>query len=242
MASTFRAVIVDDEKHFSDYLLDLLQVNFQEVSVVATASNADDAFLVIQQQKPDVVFLDVEMPGMSGTDLLAQFPQVDFEVIFTTSHDKYAFKAIKFQALDYLLKPVSKIELAKALDKLKSKKVKTAPLFAPSGVKKIPIHSTEGISLIDISTIIRCEADNNYTTFYLTDGKKILTTKPIGELEQQLSTHGFFRTHKSHLVNLHAVVKYVKADGGYLEMSDGSQVSVARAKKDELMTIIGREL
>lgn len=237
----YKAILVDDEKHFCDYLSELLQSNFPEIEIAATARNAEDAFVAIQQHKPDVVFLDVEMPGMSGTELLAQFSKPEFEVVFTTSHDKYAFKAIKYQALDYLLKPVSKIELAKAIEKLKAKRQVASPTFA-GAAKKIPIHSTEGITLIEITNIIRCEADNNYTTFYLLGGKKILTTKPIGELDDMLNKLGFFRSHKSHLINLQYLTRYVKTDGGYLEMADGSEVSLARGKKDELLAILGRDV
>jgi len=237
----FSAIVIDDEKHFSDYLSEMLRNNFPEIEITAVAQNAEDAFLAIQQNKPNVVFLDVEMPGMSGTELLAQFSKPEFEVVFTTSHDKYAFKAIKYQALDYLLKPVSKIELAKAIEKLKAKHQVTSPTFA-GAAKKIPIHSTEGITLIEITNIIRCEADNNYTTFYLLGGKKILTTKPIGELDDMLSKLGFFRSHKSHLINLQYLARYVKTDGGYLEMADGSQVNLARGKKDELLALLGRDI
>lgn len=237
----YKVILVDDEKHFCDYLSELLQSNFPEIEIAATARNAEDAFVMIQQHKPDVVFLDVEMPGMNGTELLAQFSKPEFEVVFTTSHDKYAFKAIKYQALDYLLKPVSKMELAKAIEKLKAKRQAATSTFA-GAAKKIPIHSTEGITLIEVSNIIRCEADNNYTTFYLQDGKKILTTKPIGELDDMLNKLGFFRSHKSHLINLQYLTRYVKTDGGYLEMADGSQVSLARGKKDELLVLLGREV
>ncbi len=236
------ALIVDDDPAFAIHLQELLKKDHPEVHVSGVYHKPEDALVMLKKTVPDVVFLDVEMPGLTGVELLDYFPHRSFEVVFTTSHDKYALQAIKSNAFDYLLKPVSRLELANALSRIaeKSKTLLTSkrdPLSA-----KIPVFSAEGVMLIEVKDIVTCRADNNYTTFFMADGKKVVASKSIGDIEVQLTPHGFFRPHKSHLINLNQLSGVVKADGGYILMKDKSQVPLARAKKDELMRLLEKLL
>lgn len=162
------AFLIDDDPAFQIHLKELLVKDHADINVTGIFANPEDALVALKANAPDVVFLDVEMPGLTGVQLLEHFPQRSFEVVFSSSHDKYAFSAIKKEATDYLLKPVSRIELAKAVEKVKSnvlaKKAKSLAV-APSN-PKIPLHSTEGVTLVEVKNILRCEADNNYTTFF----------------------------------------------------------------------------
>lgn len=235
-----KAFIIDDDEAFQIHLKELLAKDHKDITIAGIFGNPEDALIALKADSPDMVFLDVEMPGLSGMQLLEHFPQRSFEVVFTTSHDKYAFNAIKQQATDYLLKPVSRIELATAVERIKNKlQVKNTPVQIPATQNpKIALSSLEGVTLVEIKQVIRCEADNNYTTFYLADGKKIVATKSIGDIEAQLLPYGFFRSHKSHLVNTNFIARIIKSEGGSIVMKDSSEVPVARSKKDELMEFI----
>ncbi len=231
------AFLIDDDTGFQIHLKELLAKDHADVKIAGIFNRAEDAVIALKQNPADVVFLDVEMPGLTGVELLEHFEQRSFAVVFTTSHDKYALNAIKKEATDYLLKPINRIELAKALDKVRagllSKKLK--PLVTNP---KIPLHSAEGITLVEIRNIVHCEADNNYTTFFMADGKKLVITKGISEVETQLQPHGFFKPHKSYVVNLQHVAKVMKTDGGFIVMNNGAEIPIARARKEELMQVI----
>jgi two-component system LytT family response regulator len=212
---------------------------------VAVCFNAADALHAIRQYTPDLLFLDVEMPGMNGFEMLEQLPAVNFEIIFTTSYDQYALKAIRFSAIDYLLKPIDEAELKTAVQKVirRSQKpiaeqleILLQKINQPSTpVNKIALPTMEGFQMIKIDSVISCESDSNYTILRLKHDKKIVVCRNLSDIEELLEEHSFARVHRCHLVNLNEVEKFVKGEGGYLIMSDGSMIDVSRNKKDYLL-------
>ena len=242
------AIIVDDEPHCCKTLESLLKRHCPEVSIIATCANGVDALQAIRRLNPDLVFLDVEMPKMNGFEMLEQLHEINFHLIFVTSYDAYALKAIRFSAIDYLLKPVDREELQTAVQKV----VKRMQVPLPEQLKiilekiqhpasasnKIALPTMEGLQMIAIESIISGEADDNYTTLHLKDNKKIVVSSTLKIIEELLEDHSFIRIHRSYLVNLKEIEKYMKADGGYVVMSDGSQIYVSRNKKEELIKML----
>jgi two-component system LytT family response regulator len=242
------AIIVDDEPHCCKTLDSLLKRYCPEVSIIATCANGVDALQAIRRLNPDLVFLDVEMPKMNGFEMLEQLHEINFHLIFVTSYDAYALKAIRFSAIDYLLKPVDREELQTAVQKV----VKRMQVPLPEQLKiilekiqhpasasnKIALPTMEGLQMIAIESIISGEADDNYTTLHLKDNKKIVVSSTLKIIEELLEDHSFIRIHRSYLVNLKEIEKYMKADGGYVVMSDGSQIYVSRNKKEELIKML----
>jgi len=200
---------------------------------------------MIKQSNPDVVFLDVEMPRMNGFEMLERLPQINFHLIFVTSYDAYALKAIRFSAIDYLLKPINRDELKAAVEKVTNRMQVPLPEQLKIILEKMqhPVASTdrialptlEGLQMLPIDSIISCEADDNYTTLHLKGNKKIVVSSTLKVIEELLEDHSFVRIHRSYLVNLKEIEKYVKADGGYVVMSDGSEILISRNKKEELL-------
>ena len=239
-----RAIIVDDEPYCCEALATLLE-DSAEVEVKVICHNAVDALNAIQKYSPDLVFLDVEMPKMNGFEMLEQLPSVDFEIIFTTSYDQYALKAIRFSAIDYLLKPVDSEELQKAVQKVihRSQKpiaeqleILMQKIHQPSTpINKIAMPTMEGLQMIPVDSIISCESDSNYTILLLKNNKKLIVSRTLKEIEELLEEHSFVRVHRCYLANLNEVEKYVKGEGGYLVMSDGTTIDVARNKKEVLL-------
>ena len=240
------AVLVDDEMHGLRTLEILLAEYCPEVKVVEKCSSAMKALEAIEKLKPGLVFLDIEMPVMNGFELLEQFDEIPFSVIFTTSYDQYAIKAIRFSALDYLLKPVDPKELITAIRKIK--KQKSAPsneqlemlvnqLQNKEGrLTKIAVPTSEGYELIPSDEILYCEASDNYTHLFVKGGAKITASRTLKEMEEQLAAHSnFLRVHHSYIVNLNEVVKYIRGDGGYLVMTNSSTVNVSRSRKETLL-------
>ncbi len=240
-----RALIIDDEEYCYEALETLLQTCCPEVEVLGHYSNGVDGMAAIIQKQPDLVFLDVEMPKMNGFDMLAGLPAVNFEIIFTTSYDKYALKAIRFSAIDYLLKPIDEDELKKAVDKVirRSGSLITQQLEVlmqkvrhPSlPMKKIALPTMEGLQMIMIDQIVYCESDSNYTILYLKERRKIIVSSTLKDIEELLSEYSFVRVHRCYLINLNEVDKYVRGEGGFLVMADGSSVDVSRSRKEELL-------
>ena len=238
-----QTLIIDDEKRGRELLRMVLSTHCPEVKVIGEASNIKEAYNLIVQTDPDLIFLDIEMPGGTGFDLLSKFDEINFEVIFVTAFDKYAIKAIKFSAMDYLLKPVDEEELVKAIKKVeenqnkKSNKERINNLVSnvkkTSDNQKIGLTSSDGLEFIEIKTILRCEADGKYTSVFLHDGKKLLVSKNLKEFEDLLTDYNFFRIHHSHLVNLDYIKKYQSGRGGYVVMSDGSTITVSQRKKED---------
>lgn len=241
-----KAIIVDDEPMSQDTLRQLLEFCCPQVQIVGEADSAKAAFSIIQEKDPDVVFLDIEMPFGSGFDLLAKFPKIDFEVIFVTAFDQYALKAIKFCALDYLLKPINGQELMEAIKKLEQKqavfykKVNIKALLQNlkqpnSSSNQIALPTNDGLEFLKVSEIIRCKADGRYSNVFIKDGTKSVVCKNLKEFETLLSDHNFIRVHHSHLVNMSYVKKYSRLDGGYLTMEDGANIPVSRRKKEQFL-------
>ena len=244
------ALIVDDEKRHHETLGKMLSNFCPEIEVIGNASNVQEAIDLIQKKQPDLLFLDIEMPGGNGFTLFDNFEEPPFEVIFTTAHDLYAINAIKYAALDYLMKPVNIKELQEAVAraaKVLSKKdnsvgrekinvLKSNLKLEDKRFTKIALPSSDGIDFIEAESIIRAEAERSYSNFYLENGKKILVSKPLKEYEALLEQCNFFRVHKSHMINLAHLEKYVKGKGGYVIMKDGSHVDVSVRKKDDLLS------
>ena len=244
-----KAILIDDEKHCRETLSIQLEKYCPEVQLLAQCSSAAQGLQAIAQHQPDVVFLDVEMPQMNGFEMLQQLSPIPFEVIFTTGYDAYAIKAIRFSALDYLLKPIDKDELRKAVAKLSQKKDHNLTeqldiLLGKLGNKsvslqKIALPTFEGFELVPVDNILHCEADSNYTHIVLKQGKKVLVSRTLKEIEELLEGHAFLRVHHSHLVNLNEIVRYVRGEGGYVIMSDNTAITVSRNRKDALLKIFG---
>lgn len=239
------AIIVDDELDCCETIASLLNSHCSDVQVVGIYHYGAEAIPAIIEKQPDLVFLDVEMPMMNGFEMLEQLPQVNFDIIFTTSYDQYALKAIRFSAIDYLLKPVDREELQKAVQKVirrsqrtidKQVEILMQKLHQPAKqISKIALPTMEGLQMIPVDSIISCEAESNYTILLLKNRKKIIVSTILKEIEEALEDYSFSRVHRSYLVNLNEVEKYVKGEGGYLIMSDGSSIDVSRNKKEELM-------
>ena len=241
-----RAILVDDEVHCLDTLSILLKEYCPGVEILATCNTARTALSAIAEFNPAIVFLDIEMPAMNGFELLEQFKEIPFAVIFTTSYDQYAIKAIRFSALDYLLKPIDPKELIGAVHRVEAqKKLPQSEQFemllnqVHRNVKvfnKIAVPVAEGFELIPAEQILRCEADDNYTHFFLKTKQKIIACRTLKEVEEQLEDFRYFvRIHHSYIVNINEVAKYVRGEGGYVLLSDGTSVNVSRSRKDALM-------
>lgn len=242
-----KTIIIDDEQHCADVLKAMLEQKFAHlIRVEAVAGNAAEGAILIKHLKPDLVFLDVEMPVQTGIDLLTSLDKIDFEVIFTTAHEQYALKAIKLNALDYLLKPFSIEELETAIEKCIAKKAQPLSNEAMNNLlgnlkntsaenKKIGLPTSNGTRFVPIQEIIRIEASSNYSTLYFTNHPKITIAKTLKEFEEMLSVYNFFRVHNSHLINLAQLQQYVSRDGDYVVMNDNSKVEVSRRRKSELM-------
>jgi two-component system, LytTR family, response regulator len=238
-----RTIIVDDEAHNVENIKSIMASHHPEVAVVSTAASADEGISEIVKHHPDLVFLDIQMPEKSGFDMLMAFPEITFEIIFITAYDHYGIRAIKFSALDYLLKPVDLAELKKAINKarvkiaskLHNKKIENLLDYIKTGQKgfpKIALPTQHEIRYVRVDEIIRCEASNNYTTFFTQSDEEILVCKTLKDFAELLLPYGFKRTHQSHLANLHYVKSYLREDGGALLMQDGSKVPISRQNRE----------
>ena len=241
-----KSLIVDDEMHGRKTLSILLKEYCPEVVVMEECADAESAIKAIEKHQPDLIFLDIEMPRMTGFEMLEQLPVINFAVVFTTSHDQYAVKAFRFYALDYLLKPVEPKELIAAVHKVKTQKQLPSPeqyqmLLNKLGNKedvlpKIPVPTSDGFELVPVDEVLFCEAHDNYTYFSLRNKKRIVACRMLKEVEEQLNDFPFFvRVHNSYIVNLKEVKKYVRGEGGYVIMSDESSVNVSRSRKEDLL-------
>jgi two-component system LytT family response regulator len=241
-----RSIIIDDELHCVETLHLLLNEYCTGIKVIEQCHSAKKGLDAIANLKPDLVFLDIEMPIMNGFELLEQLPSISFAIIFTTSYDQYAIKAIRFSALDYLLKPIDPKELIRAVKKVEEgRHLPIAEQFQillnqiqgiAGGFSKIAVPTAEGFELIYAEQIICCEANDNYTHFRLKNKNKVIACRTLKEIEEQLQAFPFFvRVHNSFIINLNEVAKYVRGEGGYLIMSDGSSINVSRTRKEYLL-------
>ncbi len=238
-----RAVIIDDEQESRNAVLNILNNFCDNVTVAGEGDSVAQGVKIISEEKPDVIFLDIQMPDGTGFDLLEKTKGLKYKVIFVTAYDQFALKAIKFSALDYILKPVDPQQLIESVNRIKESgydvetithKIQTL-LRNKNGFERITLPTFEGYRFINIKDIVRCEADNNYTNFFLNSGEKILVTKTLKEYDETLSGLDFVRVHQSHLVNIKFVDRYIKGDGGTIVMADGSEVDVSRRRKEEFL-------
>jgi two-component system LytT family response regulator len=242
------AIAIDDEGHCLATLSLLVKKYCPEVVLSRLCKSAAEGLDAIRQCQPDLVLLDVEMPNMNGFTMLEQLTDIPFAVIFTTSYDQYAIRAIKYSALDYLLKPVDPNELQSAIRKYSRQQPGDATaqirhlLDQVSGrgnaLSRLAVPSIEGFEFIEVEKLLYCEANDNYTHFYLQAGKKIIASRSLKDIEEQLApfTH-FVRVHHSYMVNLNQITRYVRGEGGHLIMSDGSTVPVSRSRKESLLKL-----
>jgi len=238
------AIIIDDERNNIENLEQLLHLYCPEVNIISTAFNAKDGREIILQLDPDLVFLDIQLPGVNGFELLQSLPKYTFDVIFVTAYDQYGIKAVKFAAIDYLLKPINIDELKIAVKKVIAKKEEGKQnnqlknlmqlLKSDHEEHRIALSSTQEIRYVKPSDIIRCESSNNYTTFYLASGEKLLISKPIYFYEELLNDYSFMRCHQSHLVNKKFVISFIKEDGGSLLLEDNSRLPVSNQKREKI--------
>lgn len=242
MNTKLTTILVDDEIDAVNFIRSIISDYCPELEIIATAGSVIDAVRIITEKKPELVFLDVEMPHGSGFDVLSCFPKKIFEVIFITAFNHYAIKAIKFSAVDYLLKPININEFVTAVKKVIEKRdslsgqtsgftmllenLKTA---VP---KKLAIPTNDGMEYLNTPDIIRVEADGSYCRFFLTDGRKLMVSRNLKEYQELLHDQAFFRPHNSHLINLHLVKKFIRHEGGIVEMIDSSQIPISRGKRE----------
>lgn len=242
-----RILIVDDESSGREILVHLLSKLEDDLEIIGEASGVEEAEKKILDLQPDLVFLDVEMPTGTGFDLLAKVKDQDFEVVFTTAYDKYAIEAFRFSAIDYLLKPIEKSDLYAAVQKakeqrnLKEQNGRVEHLLdsirdANTRHDRIVLPTQDGFQIIRTEQVVFCQGDGAYTRFFLENKKQILVSKMLKEYDMVLSAHGFFRIHRSYLVNLTHVVRYFRGKGGEVEMSDGSVLAVSRDRKEEFLS------
>ncbi|HKG07912.1 MAG TPA: LytTR family DNA-binding domain-containing protein [Pedobacter sp.] len=241
-----KCILVDDEEKSRANLRQLLGAYCPSVAIAGEAGSATEALKLIQEKQPDLLFLDIEMGEVSGFDLLKLLNgQQNFEVIFVTAFDKYGIQAVKACAIDYLLKPINILELSAAVEKAalqikprhENKRLHEliANIDRASDEQRIAVPLTDKIEFIAVNKIIRLEAEGNYTHIYLEDNKKHLVCKTLKEYEELLENYSFLRTHQSHLINFRKIAAYVKTEGGYIKMEDGSQIPISRQKKEEVL-------
>ncbi|MFZ5553455.1 MAG: LytR/AlgR family response regulator transcription factor [Bacteroidota bacterium] len=239
-----KAVIVDDIRESREALKADLAAYCENVEVIGEADSVVSASKIIRQVQPSLVFLDIQLGDGSGFDILEILGQVKFNIIFTTASDRYAVRAFKYSALDYLLKPIDPEDLVAAVKKAESQKGIPGEAISllmentknpNKPVRRLALNTLDKIHVVNISDIVRCEADVNYTQFHFSGKTKLLVTKTLKDFEDLLKEHGFLRVHQSHLVNTNYIKEFVKSDGGYLVMSDGTNVPVSTRKRNSVV-------
>lgn len=247
-----RAVIIDDEKQARNSLTGLLERYCPNVMLLGEAEGVRSGMELIRETQPDVVFLDIQMQDGSGFKMLEYLGNVDFQVIFTTAFDQFAIRAFKYSALDYLLKPIIPQDLINAISRAERKKEQNKFLEGQdieelmetqrktADAPKILLTTQDNKYLVLVDNIIRCESDNYYTRFFFADGKTLLISKTLKETETMLSEFKFLRTHKSHLVNMKYIKGYSKHNGGFIVLMNGTEVPVARRKREMVLEIFNQ--
>lgn len=241
-------VIIDDEPDAVSFIHSIIKEYCNNLIVVGTAHSVEEGIEVIEKNQPQLVLLDVEMPDGTGFNLLEKLPQLDFHVVFITAYNHYAIQAIKFSAIDYILKPINIKEFLEAIRKVSGLQNKTQTLsrhfntlienLNASRPGKIGLPQSDGIEFIETRQIIRIKAEGSYSCIHLDDNREILISKNLGEFQELLMDRLFFRPHNSHLINLKFVKKYVKSDGGYIIMSNNDNVPVSKSKKDSFLKLM----
>ena len=238
-----RALIIDDIKDARDNIRLDIKTYCSDVEIVGEAEGVVSGAKAIRELNPEVVFLDIQMQDGTGFDLLDIIGDINFKVIFTTASDEYAIKAFKFSAIDYLLKPIDPDELVASIKKIKNTKAlpkENLNLLSESikdhkSMTRLALNTLEKILIVEIKDIVRCESSVNYTTFYFADKSRLMVTKTLKEYDDMLSPLGFIRVHQSHLINSSLVKEFIKSDGGYLMMKDGSSVPVSTRKRQAVV-------
>ncbi|GGM90743.1 DNA-binding response regulator [Dyadobacter beijingensis] len=257
MSQALRAVIIDDETNAREALSNLIRIVSPEVVICGEARNADAGTELIRRERPNLIFLDIQMPGKSGFDLLSGFEKVDFGVIFTTAYQEYAIRAFRFSAIDYLLKPIDPDELQTAIEKYRERvgsvnpeqlrilQEQLDPARTPRLVERkrndnqrIALPTAEGIHFVQMTEIIQCESLGSYTKFHLVKGPAIVVSRLLKEYEEILDHYYFFCVHQSNIINLEHIKRYVKGDGGQVWMSDNTEIEVSRRRKDEFLALL----
>jgi two-component system LytT family response regulator len=243
--NTINAIIIDDEERARNTLSSLLLNYCPEISVLATCPNVPDGVLAINKHKPDVVFLDIEMPDYNGFELLGFFREIDFDIIFVTAYSEYAIKAFEISAVDYILKPIDIDKLKNSVEKLKQKKLHSQmqeqiellkDSYKGDDIRKIALSMSNGLTFVEIADIVLLEADGAYTTFCLKDGQKIVVSKKLKFYEDILSNRSFFfRTHRSYFINVNFIKKYSRSENAIL-MDNGTSITISRDRKQEFET------
>ena len=246
-----QAILIDDERSSLESLSYELNAYCPEISVVATFKDPAEGLRHLQASPPDVLFLDIEMPGMNAFELLHKLDHIAFDVVFVTAYDQFAVKAFDFNAIDYLLKPVRKQKLIQAVQRVVDKQqhqldkshlealIQNIQVQRRTGLENIALPTSDGFSMVHVNDIAYLQADSNYTWVHLASAKKYLIAKTLKEVEGMLSFPQYFRAHKSYLVNLNHVDRYIRGQGGYLVMQDSTQIPVARTQKAELLQVLG---
>ncbi len=245
---SIKAILVDDEKASLQNLQQKLTEFCPDVRILALAESPEDAIVQIRQLRPDVVFLDIEMPRMSGLRLLEEIGDYKGEIIFTTAYNHYAVEAIRISAFDYLVKPVSIDELQQAVIRLKKQResenrekldvLRHALSESRSQEDKIAVPMAEGLEFIQIKSIVHIESSSNYSRIHLLEGKNLLVSRILKDFEDILIPYQFYRVHHSHLINLKYIRKYIRGEGGQVQMQNGDVIDVSRRKKDEFLRLI----
>jgi len=245
---TYSVVLIDDEVHCTEILELLLGENHPDLSVDGKFNDPFKALEYLKRNPADLVFMDIEMPGMGGFELLGNLDQFQFDVVFVTAYDQYAVRAFNYSAISYLLKPVDQEELDLAISRWKEKKQKVLSMAQLKMMNdmlrsnfrlksRVALPTLDGLEFIEIEDIIRCESESNYTRIYCSENTKYLICRTLKEVEQVLTENGFIRVHHSHLINPKYIRKFVRNDGGYLMMTDGASIPISRAKKNRLFEL-----
>ncbi|MBS1534213.1 MAG: response regulator transcription factor [Bacteroidetes bacterium] len=247
------AILIDDDSNLRDGMRELLSFYAPDIAIVGEAEDVTSGVAVIDKLKPQVVFLDIQLNDGTGFDVLEKLAQkngsTNAHIVFITAHEEYAIKAFRFSALDFLLKPVDPDELETVIAKIRTVLEKNNSYAhidlllenirkKVDNFKRIALTTSEGIHLFEVSDIIRCEGEDNYTTFYIKNNKPLIISRTLKEYEEMLSEYGFERIHQSHLINIAYLKSYVKKDGGYVVMADNTQLPISQRKKERLQEII----
>jgi two-component system LytT family response regulator len=244
-----RSIIIDDEQHCIKSLESDLKSHCKSVEIIATCRSAKEGIPAIKKNQPDLVFLDIEMPGMNGFEMLEALDDVNFSVIFATAHDEFAAKAFRISAVDYLLKPIDASDLRDAVQKAEKKKEEGSSIRnisnllrnirKSSGEQRIALPQREGYEFVEVSSILYCLAEGAYTKIFFEEKKSLLISRSLGDIEELLPPEIFIRIHHSTLVNVNYISQFLRTDGGYIIMKTGEKFSVSKAKKDTLISKLG---
>ena len=244
-----RSIIIDDEQHCVRALLNDLQKYCPSIEVLDTCNSAKEGMLSIKKHRPDLIFLDVEMPWMNGFEMLELLGDLNSSIIFTTAHDEFAAKAFRISAVDYLLKPVDANDLQIAVKKVERKMSEGGSLEhitnllrnikQPSGEQKIALPQREGYEFVEVSSILYCQAEGAYTKVILENKRSMLISRALGDVEELLPQEIFQRIHHSSLVNVSYISQFLRTDGGYVVLGNGEKLAVSKSKKDSLMQRLG---